>query len=384
MFASLCLAGSALAGPPHVVFVSPNGQGPASDSQLSVQTEIGSTSAVSYHLEYGTSSSLGSATPEKSPAQVPNEPGHYVDVETITGLAPDTKYYVRAVATNADGSANSEPPQEFSTIGRLVITTGQAGPFTFDGERDILKFSASGVVNGGGRTGNGGIQVSRYPDLRDDGSLSGCDPGPIEDGQIRRSTDRSDHHFTHPCTLSVPPAAQNQDVTVYMRATFSTSDSGDPCTRESAGDPYRCVGQTVTFQVPASTFTDAPPPPEQVRSAVLAALNPTGAAAKIGSILQKGFSAAKLNAPSAGRAAIVWKFAPAGASGAASAVVARGSKTISKAGKTLVKVRLTARGKALLRAAKRKKTTVRVRATGSFTPEGGDKVTKTKLVRLRN
>jgi hypothetical protein len=108
--------------------------------------------------------------------------------------------------------------------------------------------------------------------------------------------------------------------------------------------------------------------------ALLNALKPSGAA-KIGAILKAGAYPARFLAPSAGTATTVWTAAAAGAGAAATrrpVIVAAGSTKVRKAGKTVIKVRLTTKGKALLRNAKR--TGVKLTAKGSFKPKRGKKL----------
>jgi hypothetical protein len=88
-----------------------SGVGPGSVT-LAAEIEPGGR-AVEYHFEYGTSESYGSATPS-----VEVEHGHSaVRVHTlISGLAPDTVYHFRVVASDEEASAQEGADATFSTF----------------------------------------------------------------------------------------------------------------------------------------------------------------------------------------------------------------------------------------------------------------------------
>jgi hypothetical protein len=117
------------------------------------------------------------------------------------------------------------------------------------------------------------------------------------------------------------------------------------------------------------------------------ALNPSGPAAKIAAILKAGAYPALVAAPGAGKAQIVWSYIPGGGKAARAAksksvLVASGAKRFTKKGKGTLKVKLTARGKALLRKVG-KGHTLKLTATGSFTRKGGKKTSSTKVFSLK-
>ena len=109
---------------------------------------------------------------------------------------------------------------------------------------------------------------------------------------------------------------------------------------------------------------------------LLRALAPTGSAAKLKTLRKRGGFTSSFKAPVAGKLTITWK----STAKKNPVVLASASATLS-AGKTAKpKVRLTAKGKKALRAAKRKLT---VAATASFTPKGAKPISVSKRLTLR-
>jgi hypothetical protein len=83
--------------------------------------------------------------------------------------------------------------------------------------------------------------------------------------------------------------------------------------------------------------------------------------------------------------AIAWSQAPTGArisSAQKPLLVATGAKTITKAGRATIKVKLTSKGSALLGTVK-KGHKLALTAKGSFTPKGGKKTSKQKSITLK-
>ncbi len=109
---------------------------------------------------------------------------------------------------------------------------------------------------------------------------------------------------------------------------------------------------------------------------LLRALAPTGNAAKLKTLRQRGGFTSSFKAPVAGKLTITWKSAakkkPVGLASASATLVA--GKEVKP------KVRLTAKGKKALRAAKRE---LSVAASASFTPKGGKPVSVSKKLTLR-
>jgi len=123
-----------------------------------------------------------------------------------------------------------------------------------------------------------------------------------------------------------------------------------------------------------------------VRAALDAVLAPSGARARISRLLEHSGYALKFNAPSAGKLVIDWYHVPGGAHGLAKAstpprqlLVAAASVATKAAGPRQVKIKLTARGRSLLRHAKRERLTV----TASFTPTGQSTTTSSKVITLK-
>ncbi len=128
------------------------------------------------------------------------------------------------------------------------------------------------------------------------------------------------------------------------------------------------------------------PSVKRVVAALVRALTPSGAKAKIGAILKAGAYPAAFRAPSAGTVRIAWYQVPKGARIARAkkkpVLIASGSKTLTRAGKTTLKVKLTAKGKSLLKKVK-KGHKLKLTGKGSFTPKGGRKTTRLKAFTLK-
>jgi hypothetical protein len=168
----------------------------------------------------------------------------------------------------------------------------------------------------------------------------------------------------------------------YQVTRYSCGRSPDPggtlhyrLVASNGGKEGTAVGEDRTFTAPG-------PPPLGP-----SALSPSGPAANIAAILKAGAYPARVAAPGAGKAQIVWSYIPAGgkAAGAAkskSVLVGSGTKRFKKKGKATLKVKLTRRGRALLRKVG-KGGTVKLTATGSFTPKGGKKTSSEKVFSLK-
>jgi hypothetical protein len=114
-------------------------------------------------------------------------------------------------------------------------------------------------------------------------------------------------------------------------------------------------------------------------------LSPSGKLAKIGKLLSLGGYTVAFRAPSAGKLVIDWYYVPKGARIARKAkpkavLVAAASVVFHKPGKTKVKIKLTGKGRGLLKHAKREKLTVKA----SFTPTGKTKTTSTKTITIKH
>ncbi len=119
----------------------------------------------------------------------------------------------------------------------------------------------------------------------------------------------------------------------------------------------------------------------RVHSALIAALAPHGKAAKLGAITKTGGYIAAFAAPISGTVTIAWYEVPKGAhvSSAKPVLVAIGTANVGAAANVKVHIRLTAKGRQLLRHARSQKLT----ATGTFTPTGKTESTATGTFTLR-
>lgn len=171
----------------------------------------------------------------------------------------------------------------------------------------------------------------------------------------------------------------------------------------SAADPAGNSGsarQTLTIAPPGSpkppaTGHPAPKPPatpptsKQMLAALAHALTPRGSGAKIAAILKVGGYAVRVRLLRAGTETITWYEVPKGAHVAAGRkakpkpiVVATGTRRLTKAGTATLRLKLTRRGKALLRKVARGRR-LALTAKASFTPKGGRKIAKTQKIGLR-
>ena len=396
----LVLAGPAAAAPPAGGTQESDG----THNTATLKAFLFSNIPVTYHFEYGTTPGLGTLTPERTLAAANGQVQ-----EPITGLSPVTTYFFRVVASNADGTLTGDtrtfttrstppPPPPPFTPGTPEVTTLQASGYNLQGVS--ATFENDGIINPHGQRGRWGFEWSLYPDFRrfqETADVGGtCGPpdgqGAFEGYNQTSGTDHTDHRVRATCNLGTAATSANENRrTIYYKLGYSAG--GCTGTTELGTPNTTCYGAVKSFQIPLSELvifgssgTGAAPTARQVVRALLAALRPTGAAAKIGAILKKGFYPAKLAAPSAGKATIVWTKPVAAGTAAASrpVVVAKGAKRIGSAGKTVVKVRLTQKGKALLKKAKRAKTSIKLKAKGSFTPRGGTKSSKTRAIKLKN
>jgi hypothetical protein len=119
----------------------------------------------------------------------------------------------------------------------------------------------------------------------------------------------------------------------------------------------------------------------RVNSALIAALVPHGSAAKLGAITKAGGYVVAFAAPTSGSVTIAWYEVPKGAhvSSAKPVLVATGTAKVGAAGNVKVPVRLTAKGKQLLRHARSQKLT----AKATFTPTGKTESTAIGTFALR-
>ena len=123
----------------------------------------------------------------------------------------------------------------------------------------------------------------------------------------------------------------------------------------------------------------------QIAALLAGELTPSGKAAKIAALLKDGGFGIRFKALEAGTAVIDWYEVPAGAKLAKKAkpkpvLIGAGQHTFAAAGTAMIKIKLTAVGKNLLRHAKQ----LRLTAKGTFTPAGEAKISATKTFVLKH
>jgi hypothetical protein len=126
---------------------------------------------------------------------------------------------------------------------------------------------------------------------------------------------------------------------------------------------------------------EAPLSAAQIQAALLSALAPGGKTGRIASVRKRRGYVATFDAPAGGAIAISWYELPKGAhlAGAKPILVASGRATVVAKGVVKVTLKLTARGRSLLKHGHQVKLTGR----GTFTPAGGSPATVVKPFTLR-
>ncbi|MFL5846874.1 MAG: beta strand repeat-containing protein [Solirubrobacteraceae bacterium] len=164
---------------------------------------------------------------------------------------------------------------------------------------------------------------------------------------------------------------------VYIPAPAPTTTTSPPPTTTTTNQPPPTTTQPTTTTTnpfltpPVTPPASDEPTTEEIQAALLAGLATVGAKAKIAPILRAGSFSARLAAPSAGAARIVWSFGRT--------VVASGSATAPGAGALVVRIKLSTKGKALLKKAR----SIKLTAAGSFTPTGSAKVVARRTFTLK-
>lgn len=179
-----------------------------------------------------------------------------------------------------------------------------------------------------------------------------------------------------------------EDARGYPRPQGSGCDSGaaergSPTIPVSGGPSF---GPSTTSSGGAPPGPPPPPTSNQIRASLLAALAPKGKGARIAALLKRAFSVS-FHALVAGSLSIDWYFVPPGAHLARSGkkakpksvLIAAGSARFSKPGTYTIKIKLTARGKRMLKHAKR----LGVTAKGVFKPAGSGAVSARKAFVLK-
>jgi hypothetical protein len=198
------------------------------------------------------------------------------------------------------------------------------------------------------------------------------------------------------CTTAYVPVTE-----VTLDWSTYAEETGGETGKEAGGAPQQFVGwsgacsgtgrycaltMSGDMTVGATFTSDSSPPSDAgVDHALAAVLTPSGPAASIAAILKAGSYPAAFEAPGAGKAQIAWyQGSPSARSARAqkSLLVAKGAKTFTEAGKATIKIKLTAKGKALLGKVK-KGQKLALSAKGSFTPKGGKQTSKQKSFTLK-
>lgn len=126
------------------------------------------------------------------------------------------------------------------------------------------------------------------------------------------------------------------------------------------------------------------PSSAEVKATLSKVLKPSGKTATTKAIIKSGGFSFSFSVPSAGKLVIDWYYLPSGAKLAKKAkqrpvLVGAGQRTFSAAGTAMIKIKLTAAGKSLLKHA----TQVKLTAKGTFTPTGKTAITATRTFVLK-
>lgn len=150
----------------------------------------------------------------------------------------------------------------------------------------------------------------------------------------------------------------------------------------TAGGIYN-PGGAVFFTTGEGATAEQPAPSAVVREAVKESLAVTGRKAKRAAILDNGGYKAAVTAAAPGKQTIVWlakrKSSAAGAAATKRLKVAAGAKRFKRAGSGKLRVRLTKKGRKLLKKSKR----VKLVAVGTFKPTTGEKVKAKRKIKLK-
>ena len=143
----------------------------------------------------------------------------------------------------------------------------------------------------------------------------------------------------------------------------------------------------VTAIPPTPPPAPNPPPPAasgptvaQITAALHKLQLPAGKTGTIASILKHAGIAVSFTAPGAGKLTIDWYLVVKHGKKTVRTVVAKGTRTITKQGKTSVTIKLTAKGKQLF---KHLKKTLKLTMTSGFAPAGGKPTTVSRTLKLK-
>jgi hypothetical protein len=177
-------------------------------------------------------------------------------------------------------------------------------------------------------------------------------------------------------TATHPTLGQASGSLTIAPATEANFDTG-PAVMASPTPP-------TTSPSPPKPATPPGPSRAQVKAALAAVLSPRGAQARIAKLLHNAGYTFTFDAPSTGKLVIDWYYVtkPSRTSNhpkPRKVLVASASQSIKKAGPVTVKVKLTPRGRSLLKHANRQRLTVQAR----FTPMGESTTTSSKIITLK-
>ena len=168
-------------------------------------------------------------------------------------------------------------------------------------------------------------------------------------------------------TLSATPAS---------KSTFA-GWSGDGCSGTGTCKVTLTGAESVsaTFTASPPSGRAGPPSPAEVKAALSKVLKPSGKAAKRKAILKAGGYSFSFTAPSAGKLVIRWYATVNGKH----VLVASASVGFHAAGNATVKLKLTSKGRKLLKTSKR----VKITTQAKFTPTGDTTTSQTKTTTLK-
>ena len=318
------------------------------------------------HFEYGTSALYGSSVPC---ASLPGPGESAVAVSApVGGLATNSTYHFRIVATNAGGTSYGSD-QTVRTLPNPP--TVQTGEYVATQPSPTLRAALN--PNGGEVSDchfEYGITIL-YGSSVPCTTLPGSGTSVVEvfapvGGLIETAT----YHFRIVATNPGGTSYGSDETFAPMPDPPSGSSGGGLSGGGSGGGGV--LGSQTVFVSSA-----------QIAALLARELTPSEKAAKIAALLKWGGLTVVFKALEAGTVVIDWYEVPAGAKLAKKAkpkpvLVGAGRRTISAAGTATIKIKLTAAGKRLLKHAKRLKLT----AKGTFTPPGNAPTTTTKAFTL--
>jgi YVTN family beta-propeller protein len=303
------------------------------------------------HFDYGPTESYGTSVPCVS---LPASGESPVAVSaSVTGLAANTTYHFRIVATNSVGTGEGSDQTLKTLPNAPTVVTGSASP--------IAQTSATlnATVNPNG--------------------------GAVSDCHFQYGTSTS-YTASAPCTM--PPGSGTSAVAVSAVAGLGANTTYHfRIVARNEGGTSPGSDQTFTTSAPAGSVLASQTvnvSAAQIRALLAGQLTPSGKKAKIAALLRSGVFTVAFKALEPGAVVIAWYQVPAGAKLAKKAkpkpvLVASGKLTFSAAGTAKVKIKLTAAGKSLLRHAKQ----IKLTAKGTFTPTGKAPVSALRAFTLK-